>query len=88
MKLEKYLANYLLQEDKEQNVPIMSEDYLERFIRQGLDAFESTKNVKIEIHPAERICHWCGKHFTHQNFKYEKLYICSKNCLEEMGGYE
>ncbi len=49
MKLEKYLADYLAYEHDENNVPVFHEDYLEQFIKQGLDAFESTENVTINI---------------------------------------
>ncbi len=42
-KLAKYLADYLGYEHDENNVPVFHEDYLEQFIKQGLDAFESVK---------------------------------------------
>ncbi len=43
MKLEKYLADYIEHEISN------DERTLQQVIKQGLDAFESTENVKIEI---------------------------------------
>lgn len=54
MKLEKYLADYIEQEkmgltyDDGYEIQINT-DSLQEIIKQGLDAFESTENVKIEI---------------------------------------
>ena len=49
MKLSKYLANYLRHEYDENNVPVFHEDYLQQFIEQGIEAFESTEGVKVEV---------------------------------------
>lgn len=49
MKLAKYLANYLLQEDEEGNLKLGSGDLLEYYIQEGIEAFESTENVKILV---------------------------------------
>ncbi len=50
-KLAKYLANYLEYEHDENNVPVFHEDYLEQFIEQGIEAFESTEQVVVEVRP-------------------------------------
>lgn len=47
MKLAKYLADYLRHEEENNNVSVLSEDYCEHSIQQGIEAYLSTENIDL-----------------------------------------